>query len=197
MPTITIAPNLPCGMRQSMPTVVQYTLARLRAPTCWLAWSLRLALLLRWPLLALNFRNAAEILARAAMPVCEFEGEASRLGPRSSGEEAWPRLPAAHLLASAGEPRAAEFEGETIRLGRRISRARTATSATTPRRSARGPHTISLRRTALTPVCVSTSRRRSRLPLRRLGRLAPIPLVPFHLAAIWTRAFLKSPANVN
>ncbi len=149
------------------------------------------------PLLTLDLRNGAEILAWAALPVCEFEGEASRLGPRSSGEEASLRLPAAHLLASAGEPRAAEFEGGSICLGRRIPRARAAASVTTWRRSARGLLYTLLRRTALAPACVSASLRRSRPRLRSLGRLAPTPFVLSDLAAVWTRALLKSPPNVN
>jgi hypothetical protein len=35
VPMLTLALNLPRGMRQDMPTAVRYTLARLRALTCW------------------------------------------------------------------------------------------------------------------------------------------------------------------
>ncbi len=194
---LILALNLPRGMRPSMPTAVRYTLARLRAPTCWPAWPLRMTFLLLLPVRILRVRDAAGTLLRTTVLSWEFEGVASRLGPRSSGEEARPWLPAAHQLASAGGPRAAEFEGGTMRLGRLLTSARSASSSITPWRSVRGLQTLSQRRAALAPVCASSPLLRSRSLLGRLGRLALLPLEASCLAATWNRAFMKSSANVN
>jgi hypothetical protein len=164
VPVLTLALNLPRGMRRDMPTAVQSTLARLRAPTCWPAWPRRTTFLL----LHARIARMRETLLRATALLWEFEGVEPRLGPRPSGEEARPRLPAANLLASAEGPRAAEFEGGITRLGR-----------------------------MLTTVWSTTSETTSWLSDRRLGRLALLPLEPISLVATWVRVFPRPSANVN
>ncbi len=102
--SLDLVRNLLYGVPLSTHTAPPSTLELRRVRTCWRDWLLPRTAHLPRPLDVLNAerRTGAPLLATMQWP--QFVGEAARLGPRRSGEEAWRRLPAAHLLASAGRP---------------------------------------------------------------------------------------------
>jgi hypothetical protein len=196
--TVIIALGLPHHMQLLTPIAAPSMRERLHAQECWLAWPRRLTLRLPRPLRALVVRHWMENLQRGMLLRWQFVGAVLRLGPRSSGEEARLRLPAAHQLASAGKRCTAQFVGAELRLGRVHASGESAYSYPTTSRPSdselQGP---AQRRTTLVPILVPPTRMRCRCLQGRSGRLTMPFLKPLCLAITWKQVLLKSQATVN